>query len=145
MFKYNKNFIPQDVDDLIGNIKVSPIRPQPAIIDGKIIGRGIPGLFYSEDLMLRDKKGIILIDYNFGISLVNFLFGILKTGRLIGHNIRVYGWFRRGPGPRIQVMRIEDLDEGKNYRNFLHVVYQLLAYALFGIGIVLLLVGFSII
>ncbi len=139
--KYNTKFIPQTVDDLIGNVKVSPIRPQPAIIDGTIIGRGVPGLFYSEDLMLKDDHGIVLIDYNFGIGLVNFLFGILKTGKLIGHRIRVYGWFRRGPGPRIQIKRIEDLDVGNSYRNFLDVFYQILAFLLIFIGAVILLFG----
>ncbi len=142
--KYNNKFIPQNVDDLIGNVKVSPIRPQPTIIEATIIGRGVPGLFYSEDLMLKDDHGIILVDYNFGIGLVNFLFGILKTGKLIGHRIRVYGWFRRGPGPRIQIKRIEDLDVGNSYRNFLDVFYQFLAFLLISIGAVILLFGFGL-
>lgn len=142
--KYNSKFIKQNVDDLIGNVKVSPIRPQPAIIDGKIIGRGIPGLFYSEDLMLRDDHGIVLIDYNFGISIVNFLFAILKTGKLIGHNIRVYGWFRRGPGAYIQIKRIEDLDTGKTYRNYLDVFNKFLAFILMIIGAIILVFAFGV-
>jgi len=59
------------------NIKVSPIRAVPAIIEGKIVGKGIPGYYFGEDLYFQDNTGLMYIDYRFGFSLVDF-FGLFQ-------------------------------------------------------------------
>ena len=138
MFKYNTHFAEHDLLDLIGTIKVSPIRPVPTISRGYVIGRGIPGLFYSEDMVIRGEKAIMYIDYDFGIRFINTLFGIFKIDSLIGQDVEVTGWYRRGPSPFIQVSQIRLLDgSDKIFRNYKRAILNFGAFLLliFGIGL----------
>ncbi|HYL97481.1 MAG TPA: M48 family metalloprotease, partial [Blastocatellia bacterium] len=44
------------VQDLVAQeINASPTAPVPCQIEGEIIGRGVPGLFYSPDLVVKDQ------------------------------------------------------------------------------------------
>jgi heat shock protein HtpX len=88
-------------------VKVSPVRPVPATLTGTIIGKGVPGLVYSEDFVLRDQTGIMFLDYHQPLAIWNFLFGLLKAGEYQGKNVRVSGWFRRSTIPYFEISRIE--------------------------------------
>lgn len=137
-FRYNRDFKEHDLLDLIGTIKVSPIRPVPTISKGFIIGRGVPGLFYSEDFVMRDDKAIMYVDYDFGINLINRLFGIFKIEKLFGNAVEVTGWYRRGPSPFIQISEIRLLDgSNKIYRNYKRTILNIGAFIvlLFGVGL----------
>jgi Zn-dependent protease with chaperone function len=97
------------VEDLVGReINASPMSPVPCVVEGEIIGRGVPGLFYSPDLVLRDQTGFIRTLYRqpFG-SISRFLFGALKADDLIGRKARIYGWYRRAQAPYLEIYRIE--------------------------------------
>ncbi|HEY4722501.1 MAG TPA: zinc metalloprotease HtpX, partial [Anaerolineae bacterium] len=72
------------VSSLIGEVKVSNVRPIPCELEGEIIGRGVPGLFYSEDLVLQDQTGYITVDYRQPLGILEFLFGWLKADKLVG-------------------------------------------------------------
>jgi Zn-dependent protease with chaperone function len=116
-YMYRSGFQNKKVVDLITNVKVSPIRPDPAIIEGKIIGKGIPGYWISDDLFFRDETGLLYVDYRFGLSIVDFFWAILRVKKLLGQTVRIKGWYRRGPNPYIQVDTIETMD-GHRYRNY---------------------------
>jgi heat shock protein HtpX len=92
--------------DLIGSTKVSGVRSIPCIVKGKLIGRGVPGLIYSEDFVLQDETGIMFLDYRQPLNILNFLFGLLKAGEYINREVSVMGWYRRSPIPYIEVRRI---------------------------------------
>ena len=47
-------FAPLSVAGLLHKVKVSNVRPVPARLRGTIIGRGVPGLIWSEDFVMRD-------------------------------------------------------------------------------------------
>ncbi len=132
-FMYRSGFEPSNVVELITNIKVSPIRAVPAIIEGKIVGKGIPGYYFGEDLYFQDNTGLMYIDYRFGISLVDFFWALSKANRLVGQRVRIKGWYRRGPGPYFQVDTIET-ESGKRYRNYSKHMTYILAVIFFGIG-----------
>ncbi len=135
-FKYNSQFAEHDLLDLIGTIKVSPIRPVPTISRGYVIGRGIPGLFYSEDMVIRGENAIMYIDYDFGFKLINTLFGIFKIDGLIGQDVEVTGWYRRGPSPYIQVSQIRLLDGSeKIYRNYKRTILNIGAFIVLAFGV----------
>jgi len=51
------------VSSLLSKVKVSGIRPLPCMVKGRIIGRGIPGLIWSEDFVLQDETGIIFVSF----------------------------------------------------------------------------------
>ena len=56
-------FAPLSVAGLLHKVKVSNVRPVPARMRGTIIGRGVPGLIWSEDFVMRDSTGILFLDY----------------------------------------------------------------------------------
>jgi len=141
-FMYRSGFEPNNVVELITNIKVSPIRAVPAIIEGKIVGKGIPGYYFGEDLYFQDNTGLMYIDYRFGISLVDFFWALSKANRLVGQRVRIKGWYRRGPGPYLQVDTIET-ESGKRYRNYSKHMTYILAVIFFGIGAFLFYLWFT--
>jgi len=141
-FMYRSGFEPSNVVELITNIKVSPIRAVPAIIEGKIVGKGIPGYYFGEDLYFQDNTGLMYIDYRFGIRLVDFFWALSKANRLVGQRVRIKGWYRRGPGPYFQVDTIET-ESGKRYRNYSKHMTYILAAIFFGIGTFLFYLWFT--
>lgn len=137
-FKYGagKGFEKATVADLVGQVKVSPIRPVPCTIKGRIIGRGVPGLVFSEDMVVQDETGFITIDYSFGIGLIDKLFAIFKVRRLVNRECKVQGWYRRAPIPYVQIDRM--WVDGNRYRNFRKAGAYVWAFIVIGIGFVLL-------
>jgi heat shock protein HtpX len=96
------------VEDLVAReINASPMAPVPCAVEGEIIGRGVPGLFYSPDLVLRDGTGFIRTLYRQPLAISRFLFGALKADEFIGRRARIYGWYRRAQAPYLEIYRIE--------------------------------------
>lgn len=141
-FQYRKGFKPEKIVDLVTDVKVSPIRCRPAVLEGKIVGRGIPGYYFSEDLYFQDDTGLLFIDYRFGLGIVDFFFGILKAKKLVGQNVRITGWYRRGPSPYLQVRKIETAS-GKTHNNYAKHLSYFWAIIAFLIGVGLFYFAYS--
>ena len=141
-FKYRSQFEFNNVVELISNIKVSPIRTVPAIIEGRIVGRGIPGYYFSEDLFFQDNTGLMYIDYRYGLPFVDFFWAITKAKKLVGETVRIKGWYRRGPSPYLQVDTIET-ESGKRYRNYAKHMAYIFSALFFVIGALLFYVWFT--
>ncbi|MBI4579311.1 MAG: M48 family metalloprotease [Planctomycetes bacterium] len=113
-FAYRSGIFPNlTVAALMGHVKVSPVRPVPATLAGTIIGKGVPGLIWSEDFVMRDSTGILFLDYRQPLAIWNFLFGLIRAGQYQGRQVRVTGWFRRAPVPYMEIYQIETLDDGR--------------------------------
>jgi Zn-dependent protease with chaperone function len=136
-FMYKSGFTPHEVVDLVTNVKVSPIRTVPAILEGKIVGRGTPGYYFSEDMLFQDNTGLMYVDYRFGIRIVDLIFSLRTVRRLIGQRVRIKGWYRRGPIPYIQVDTIES-ESGSRHRNYAKHLRYFWAVLAFVLGIVCL-------
>jgi hypothetical protein len=107
VFRYrSREFPEQQVSDLIKTVKVSGIRPVPATLKGQIIGRGIPGLVWSEDMVLQDQSGFMFLDYKQPLRIIEFLFGLFRAKGLIGQTVTVKGWYRRSPMPYFEMREI---------------------------------------
>ncbi|HEY3269186.1 MAG TPA: zinc metalloprotease HtpX [Armatimonadota bacterium] len=91
-------------------INVSHVHPLPCCIEGTIIGRGVPGLFYSSDLVLHDGTGFLTMIYRQPFHILEFLFGWLKGGQYQNRKARVFGWYRRGPSPWFEIQSVQMLD-----------------------------------
>jgi Zn-dependent protease with chaperone function/Zn-finger nucleic acid-binding protein len=114
IFSYNFSFFPvMKISSLLKKVKVSGVRPVPCIIKGKIIGRGVPGLVWSEDFILQDNTGIMFLDYRQPLGIWNFLFGLLRAKEYVGEEVTVKGWYRRAPVPYIEIKSMES-SEGKS-------------------------------
>ena len=142
-YMYKSGFEPKRVVDLVTNVKASPMRSVPAIIEGKIVGRGVPGYYFSEDMYFQDETGLLYVDYRYGISIIDFIHSMKRIRRMVGQRVRIKGWYRRGPSPYIQVDTIET-EQGRRHRNYAkHLRYFWVVLA-FILGIVCLYFWFTI-
>lgn len=101
----NHNYINTNIKDLLNEVKVSGITPIPCIVKGKIIGKGSPGYIFSEDIVIKDETGIMLLDYNQPLSIINLIFAI-KNKKYFNQDVVVKGWYRRSPVPYIEIYTI---------------------------------------
>jgi heat shock protein HtpX len=137
-FSYRHEFSEErTVQSLVGEVKVSAVRSIPCTIEGKIIGRGVPGLFYSDDLVLQDDTGYIVADYRQPLRIFEFLFGWIKAEKLIGQRGVAWGWYRRSPRPYFELREMV-LESGEKVTSFSYPVTQFFVYAGMVVGAVLL-------
>ncbi|MDI6591843.1 MAG: M48 family metalloprotease [Patescibacteria group bacterium] len=103
---------------LMEDVYASPIRGKKRLLNGKIVGRGIPGYIFSKDLMFQDKTGLIYLRYE-GIFpfLSNLIFALFKVGKLVGKEGRADGWFFRGLAPRLELNFIKI--EGREFQSWI--------------------------
>ncbi|MCE5314338.1 MAG: zinc metalloprotease HtpX [Armatimonadota bacterium] len=106
-FSYGSEFKPAKIADLAGEVEVSHFRSIPVEIDGQVIGRGVPGLFWSKDLVMQDESGFVTVIYKQPLSIIETLFGMLKAADLIGKKGKFTGWYRRGPIPYLELNEIQ--------------------------------------
>lgn len=133
IFSYDFKFLPEfNISSLLKKVKVSAIRPVPYILKGKIIGRGVPDLIWSEDFVLQDKSGIIFLDYRQPLGIWNFLFGLLRAGKYIGEEVTVTGWYRRAPIPYVELKSIQTRTDQSSC--FVFNVKIMFAIVLIGLG-----------
>lgn len=134
-YMYKGGFEDKKVLDLVTRVKVSPIRSIPAFIEGRIVGKGIPGYYFSEDMYFQDDTGLMYVDYRFGIGIVDLIFSLRSVNRLIGQRVRIKGWYRRGPIPYIQVDTIWS-ESGQRHRNYARAFRYVWAALAFILGVV---------
>jgi heat shock protein HtpX len=111
LYKYGythpkKAFAPNDVRGLLGEVKVSGITSIPCEVTGKIIGRGNPGCVFNEDFVIRDESGIVLLDYDQPLFLVNKIFALFKSPQYFDKTVTARGYYRRSPVPYIQLKEL---------------------------------------
>jgi len=107
-FSYRRGIFPHEsVAGLLGRVKVSGVRTVPVTLTGRIIGKGVPGLVWSDDVVLQDPTGILLLDYRQPFGVWDFWFGAFRAATLQGQEVRVTGWYRRNPAPALVIDRIE--------------------------------------
>ena len=101
-------FKPYSISSLLKLIKVSPVRSYPVTLRGHILGRGDAGNIFSEDLVLKDRTGMIFLNHEpFGL---NILFALFRYKKFQGKEALVTGWYRRSPSPYVEVRNIKLFD-----------------------------------
>ena len=106
-FRYRGEFKRGNVKELLEDLSVSQMRPRAVEITGEIVGQGVPGAFWSADLVIKDETGLIFLMYRPSIPFARFLFAMRKVDKFIGETATVKGWYRRGLRPYIEMSRIE--------------------------------------
>jgi len=137
MFPSTSSAQSRDVLTLMSDPYASPLRGQPAQLQGTIIGRGDAGYVFSSDLKLQDRTGMIYLLYSsrFG-AIGNFLFGMKRAQGLICMSARVKGWFRRGIVPWLD-LELAETDNGSKITS--HPAFWSLVIAILCLGISVLL------
>ncbi|WYL99160.1 MAG: M48 family metalloprotease [Gloeotrichia echinulata DVL01] len=97
-----------DVLTLMSDPYASPLRGQPAKLEGQLIGRGDAGYKFGSDLKIQDRSGMLYLHYasRFG-PIGNFLFGMKRVQSLIGQQVEAVGWFRRGVAPWMDLIQLQ--------------------------------------
>ena len=130
--KYKKNsFKKTNVEKLLGEVDVSGVTSIPCEVKGNIIGRGDAGYIFSEDFVIRDETGIIFLDYNQPMWLINKIFAFFKAKTFIDKEVIIRGWYRRSPVPFIEIYQMEA--DGKIKKVYSYIVKL--------IGLFILLIG----
>ncbi len=106
LYRYPKEFPEDRVLNLLTDPKASPVKGRGAKVTGRIIGRGQPGLFWSEDLKLDDGTGLLLLDYHQVSRFIDVLVGIFATREKVGKEVEVEGWYRRQVIPYLEIFRM---------------------------------------
>lgn len=131
-------FPTQSVAHLLQEVKVSPIRPVPTSLRGTIVGKGVPGLIWSEDFVIHDGSGIIFLDYRQPLRFWEFLFGLLRAKDLQGKEVDVRGWYRRAPVPYLEIAAITVVGETRERRCYVKFAKLCTGVALTALGAFLL-------
>ncbi|MEH1924603.1 zinc metalloprotease HtpX [Nostoc sp.] len=97
-----------DILTLMSDPYASPLRGQPAKLEGQLIGRGDAGYKFGSDLKIQDRSGMLYLHYasRFG-PIGNFLFGMKRVQSLIGEQVGAVGWFRRGVAPWMDLIQLQ--------------------------------------
>lgn len=134
----NKPFTDRNVRDLLSEVKVSHITSIPCTLEGTIIGRGNPGCIFNEDFVIKDETGIIFLDYNQPLTVINKVFALFKSQEYFDKKIKVSGWYRRSPVPYVELKTMEiDGKVKKIYTYPLSVVLHIL-YIVASLGFLLI-------
>ena len=121
------------ISNLLGEVKVSNVTSIPCILEGNVIGRGNPGCIFSEDFILRDETGIIFLDYNQPLTVVNKIFAIFKSKEYMDKKIKVKGWYRRCPVPYVEIFEMEIDGKTKKIYTYYFAIAAIIIMLLLGI------------
>jgi heat shock protein HtpX len=105
-FRYRGSFEAKPIQALLEDLDVSQMTPRAVELRGEIIGNGVPGFFWSPDLVMQDATGQMFLLYRSSIPLGRFLFAITDANRFIGEQVVVCGWYRRGLRPYVELSEI---------------------------------------
>ncbi len=111
LYKYPAGIAPRTtILDQMRNPYASPVHGVPIKLDGKVIGRGMPGYVFSEDLMLQDSTGLTFLNYTSAFAwLGNIFFALTKVKKLLGEKVAATGWFFRSMSSSVS---LKGLDTG---------------------------------
>jgi len=125
-----------DIFSLMSDPYANPARGKSVELEGRVVGKGIPGYVFSEDMMFEDKSGILYLDYQAGIPIIgNIIFAWKKVREILGQPMKTKGWFFRS---NIQNLVIDEFayngEHIKSYNRFWGIAIGLLIIII-GIGI----------
>ncbi len=136
-YSYSKDYQKYKLEELLSIESASPVKGVPAVVEGKVIGKGIPGYFFSEDLVIDDGTAIMLIDYRQPHRIFEIIFSLGRAEELKGKDVKIIGWYKRGHRPYFQCRHI--IADGKKLISFNYILNELFGYALIATGIIMYL------
>jgi Zn-dependent protease with chaperone function len=128
----------KNILSLMEDLYADPIKGKPIILRGTIVGRGMAGYYFSEDLMLQDETGLIYLNYQSGIPLAgNILFALKKVEKIIGKEVEIRGWFFRSKFHYVTLDYVKyNSSRIKSYTKFWNLFFGIIFLIL---GIILIL------
>ena len=141
--RYPGSFTPApEVTALLERLDASPVKGIPVEVRGTVIGRGFPGYVLSPDLVIQDRSGFVPLAYVQPVPFAASLFGLFRAKEFLGQEVVARGWYRRSPGPRVELRDVVAAD-GRKARSFQWIA----AYAVSGLlvlaGIVVMVLNLA--
>jgi Zn-dependent protease with chaperone function len=132
----------EEVASLLERLEAGPVAGMPVDVRGRIIGRGTPGYLLSPDMVIQDESGFVPLLYRQPIPFARAWFGLTKLREYLGQQVAATGWYRRSPGPVIEVREVRAAG-GQTARTWWYpVAYGLSALVLLA-GLIVTLVGIA--
>ena len=138
----NKDYRETNVSELLSEVKVSNVTSIPCILHGKIIGRGNPGCVFNEDFVLQDDTGIIFLDYNQPLTIINKIFALFKSKEYFDKEVTIKGWYRRSTAPYVEIYSM--LYDGQEKKCHTYMTTKVLYAILLGLSVASIFAGFGI-
>jgi Zn-dependent protease with chaperone function len=109
--RYPTGFAPVDrLTSLLTRMDASPMRGIPVSLRGHIAGRGMPGYVLSADFVIHDESGFLTLLYRQPLPFWGGVFALFKAQRFQGQQVLARGWYRRGPGPYVEIRDVVAAD-----------------------------------
>lgn len=124
----------QQLPHLLANPTTIPVDSLPVQFIGKLIGRKGIGNFLAQDLILQSHTGLVKLHH------ISWLGQAINPQDLIGRQIIVTGWFRRGATPWIDIQTLQT-QNGKTIHSPHPIWSTILAIAAQAWGAYIFLVG----
>ena len=95
-----------EVTSLLERVDAGPVAGIGVNVKGKIIGRGMPGYVLSPDLVVQDSSGFVPLLYSQPLPLWGSIFALFKADKYFGQEVMAQGWYRRLPGPAVELRSV---------------------------------------
>jgi Zn-dependent protease with chaperone function len=135
----------QPVDEVAGlleRLDAGPVAGIPVTVRGQIVGRGMPGYVLSPDLVVADSSGFVPLLYRQPLPFAAAFFGLFRAQAFQGQEVVARGWYRRLPGPAIELRDVQAAD-GRRARTWEWVARYAAAVVLVLAGVGMMLVGLA--
>ena len=113
MPRKGESFPHHAVGDLLQEVDVSGMHTIPCELTGTLIGRGDPGCMFDENFVIRDDTGILFLNYDQPLTIMNKFFALFRSPGYIDRETVVRGWYRRAPVPMLEIYEIEKDGQSK--------------------------------
>jgi Zn-dependent protease with chaperone function len=107
-----------EVTSLLERLDASPVTGIPVEVKGRVIGRGFPGYVLSPDLVVQDSSGFVPLLYRQPVPFLAALFALFRAERFMGQEVVARGWYRRIPGPVIELRDVVSVEDGLRARTW---------------------------
>jgi Zn-dependent protease with chaperone function len=129
-----------EVTSLLERLEAGPVAGIPVEVRGWIVGRGTPGYLLSPDLVIQDRSGFVPLVYRQPIPFARALFGLTKAKGYIGQEVVAQGWYRRSPGPGIELREVRAAN-GHHTRTWQWTASYAASAILLAVGLIVALAG----
>lgn len=129
-----------EVAGLLERLDAGPVAGIGVTVKGQVVGRGMPGYVLSPDLVVADPSGFVPLLYRQPFPFAAEWFGLFRAEAFQGQEVEARGWYRRLPGPVIELRDVRAAD-GRRARSWEWVARYAAAALLVVAGVALMLVG----
>jgi len=131
-----------EVASLLERLDAGPVGGIAVDVRGQIIGRGFPGYVLSADLVVQDASGFVPLLYRQPVPFMAALFALFKADKYMGQEVVARGWYRRMPGPVIELREVWASD-GTRSRSWEWMARFIVSGLVLLAGVVVMLLGLA--